>query len=74
MDVIAAHQFGYRNVVASMGTAVTESQLGLLKRHTTRVVLAWMPTRPAKWQWCARSTRSPIPAARMFPCRCRASD
>ncbi len=31
MDVLAAHQFGYRNVVASMGTAVTESQLGLVK-------------------------------------------
>jgi DNA primase len=40
MDVLAAHQFGYRNVVASMGTAITESQLGLLKRSTRNVVLA----------------------------------
>ncbi|HEX3302757.1 MAG TPA: DNA primase [Thermomicrobiales bacterium] len=40
MDVIAAHQFGYRNVVASMGTAITESQLGLLKRFSKNVVLA----------------------------------
>ena len=40
MDVVAAHQFGYTNVVASMGTALTESQFGLLKRHTKRVVLA----------------------------------
>ena len=40
MDVIAAHQFGYRNVVASMGTAITESQLGLLKRYSKNVVLA----------------------------------
>ena len=39
MDVIAAHQFGYCNVVASMGTAITESQLGLLKRFTKNVVL-----------------------------------
>jgi DNA primase len=40
MDVLAAHQFGYRNVVASMGTAITESQLGLLKRYSKNVVLA----------------------------------
>lgn len=40
MDAIAAHQFGYRNVVASMGTAITESQLALLKRFTKNVVLA----------------------------------
>jgi DNA primase len=40
MDVLAAHQFGYANVVASMGTAVTESQLGLVKRLTRNVVLA----------------------------------
>jgi DNA primase len=40
MDVLAAHQFGYRNVVASMGTAIAEAQLGLLKRFTRNVVLA----------------------------------
>ncbi|HQY30229.1 MAG TPA: DNA primase [Thermomicrobiales bacterium] len=40
MDVIAAHEAGYRNVVASMGTALTESQLGLVKRLTKNVVLA----------------------------------
>lgn len=40
MDVIAAHQFGHRNVVATMGTAVTESQIELLKRMTKRIVLA----------------------------------
>lgn len=40
MDVIAAHQFGHSNVVASMGTALTESQFALLKRQTKRVVLA----------------------------------
>ena len=31
MDAIAAHQHGFTNVVASMGTALTESQVGLLK-------------------------------------------
>jgi DNA primase len=40
MDVIAAHQHGYRNVVASMGTALTDKQATLLQRFAERVVLA----------------------------------
>ncbi len=40
MDVLMAHQFGVNNVVAQMGTALTEEQLKLLKRHTRRFVLA----------------------------------
>ncbi|GMU39228.1 MAG: hypothetical protein AMXMBFR23_00940 [Chloroflexota bacterium] len=40
MDVIAAHQFGVTNVVASNGTAITEKQMELLKRYTHNVVLA----------------------------------
>lgn len=40
MDVIAAHQFGYANVVATMGTAVTETQIGLVKRLSKHIVLA----------------------------------
>jgi DNA primase len=40
MDVIAAHQFEFRNVVGAMGTALTESQVDLVKRLTKRVVLA----------------------------------
>lgn len=40
MDTIAAHEHGYANVVASMGTALTERQVGLLKRHTRDLVLA----------------------------------
>ncbi len=40
MDVIAAHQFGQRNVVASMGTAITPAQMEQLKRYTQNVVLA----------------------------------
>ena len=40
MDVIAAHQFGYENVVASMGTALTESQAAQVKRGNVRIVLA----------------------------------
>ena len=40
MDVIAAHQHGFGNVVASMGTALTERQVRLLKRYSRDVVLA----------------------------------
>jgi DNA primase len=40
MDVMQAWQAGYRNVVAQMGTALTESQLRLLKRYTKRFILA----------------------------------
>jgi DNA primase len=40
MDVITAHQNGFNNVVASMGTAVTEKQVGALKRLTKNVALA----------------------------------
>jgi DNA primase len=32
MDVIAAHQFGFRNVVASMGTALTERQVAAIEK------------------------------------------
>lgn len=40
MDVIAAHEHGYRNVVACMGTAVTAEQLQQLERYTKNFVLA----------------------------------
>jgi DNA primase len=40
MDAIAAHQFGHGNVVAAMGTAVTEQQIGLVKRLSRNIVLA----------------------------------
>lgn len=40
VDALTAHQFGYRNVVATMGTALTEQQVGLVKKLTPRVVLA----------------------------------
>lgn len=40
MDVIAAHEHGFANVVASMGTALTERQVALLKRHTRSLILA----------------------------------
>ena len=43
MDTIAAHQFGYRNVVASMGTALTEQQVAQLKPMAPSFVLALDP-------------------------------
>ena len=43
MDVVAAHQFGYNNVVASMGTALTEQQVSRLRSLATSFVLALDP-------------------------------
>ncbi|MFL2764174.1 MAG: DNA primase [Dehalococcoidia bacterium] len=40
MDVIAAHQNGYNNVVASMGTAITKQQVAALKLIGNEFVLA----------------------------------
>ena len=43
MDVIAAHQHENGNVVASMGTALTERQVSLLRQLTENFVLAFDP-------------------------------
>ncbi|HUE75334.1 MAG TPA: DNA primase [Chloroflexota bacterium] len=43
MDVIIAHQAGIENVVASLGTALTDRQVGILKRLTKKIVLALDP-------------------------------
>jgi len=40
MDVITAHQNGFTNVVASMGTSVTEKQISILKRLTRDTIFA----------------------------------
>ena len=40
MDVITAHQSGFNNVVASMGTSVTEKQVYILKKLTRNMALA----------------------------------
>ena len=40
MDVIAAHQHGYTNVVASMGTVLTEYQVDAIRRLTSKVTMA----------------------------------
>lgn len=41
MDVVSLHQHGFRNAVASLGTALTERQARLIKRYTKRVVLCY---------------------------------
>jgi DNA primase len=40
-DAIAAHQYGFNNTVASMGTALTRDQAQLLKRYARDIVIAY---------------------------------
>jgi DNA primase len=40
MDAIMAHQHGYGNVVASMGTALTENQVTEIRRLTGQITMA----------------------------------
>ena len=39
-DVIASHVMGYKNTVATSGTAISETQLSLLKRLSNNLVIA----------------------------------
>lgn len=41
MDVIAMHQAGFNNAVASLGTALTSQQASLLKRYTDEVLIIY---------------------------------
>lgn len=41
MDVITAHQHGFKNVIASSGTALTAEQVVLLKRYTNNIALGF---------------------------------
>ncbi|MBF8299069.1 MAG: primase, partial [Dehalococcoidia bacterium] len=43
MDVLMAHQYGFRNVVASMGTALSDRQVATLKRLANTFILALDP-------------------------------
>ncbi len=43
MDVMQAHQAGFTNVVAQLGTALTEQNLRRLTRYAPRVILALDP-------------------------------
>jgi DNA primase len=41
MDVIALHQAGFTQAVASLGTALTAGQAGLLRRYEREIILAY---------------------------------
>ena len=41
MDAVSLHQRGIPNVVASLGTALTEGQARLLRKHTEKVIISY---------------------------------
>ncbi len=41
MDVIALHQAGFENAVATLGTAMTKEQAVIISRHCTEVVICY---------------------------------
>ena len=41
MDVIALHQAGFTNAVASLGTALTREQASLISRYTEEVIISY---------------------------------
>ncbi|MCX6005537.1 MAG: DNA primase [Chloroflexi bacterium] len=40
MDIVTAHQYGFENTVASMGTALTEKQIYVLRKLSKNIVIA----------------------------------
>ena len=43
VDALMAHQFGFKNVVASLGTALTDRQVSQLKRYASELLFALDP-------------------------------
>ena len=41
IDVVALHQYGFDNAIASLGTSLTEEQAVLMSRYTEKVVLIY---------------------------------
>ena len=41
LDVVALHQYGFDNAIASLGTSLTEEQAALMGRYTDQVVLLY---------------------------------
>jgi len=76
MDAIVAHQAGFKNVVASMGTALTVHQVSLLNGVTTDVILALDPDEAGQeatlrslessWKILQRRTVSQLPTSTTY--------
>ena len=56
IDVVALHQYGFDNAIASLGTSLTEEQAVLLSRYTEQVVLIYDGDEAGQ-----RATRRAIP-------------
>ena len=56
IDVVALHQYGFDNAVASLGTSLTEEQAVLLSRYTEQIVLIYDGDEAGQ-----RATRRAIP-------------
>ncbi len=56
IDVVALHQYGFDNAVASLGTSLTDEQAVLLSRYTEQVVLIYDGDEAGQ-----RATRRAIP-------------
>lgn len=41
MDVIALHEFGFENAVATLGTAITSEQARLISKYTKQVIITY---------------------------------
>ncbi len=41
IDVVALHQFGFDNAIASLGTSLTEEQAALMTRYTDQIILIY---------------------------------
>jgi DNA primase catalytic core len=41
MDVVACHQAGFNNVIATLGTALTSEHAAIINRYATRAILAF---------------------------------
>ena len=60
MDVVSLYQAGVRNVSASLGTALTESQVKLIKRYTRNVILSYDADQAGRRQLCGALTYSMV--------------
>ena len=48
MDVVSAFQFGYKGVVAPLGTALTDKQISLLKQYVQHITLSFDSDHPGQ--------------------------